>query len=389
MNERRYDIDWLRNLGILLLFPFHTARVFDIFEPNYVKNAVWHPGISLFANFTGLSDACSLFLFFTGYWFMPLLFWLAGSSSWYALQKRDAGQYRRERVLRLLVPLLFGLIVIVPPQAYIARLMQGWSGSYFSFLGSYFTNFSDLSGYYGTFTPAHLWFILYLFIISMAMLPLMTAIRRRVMEAAEGGRAFRFAGWLGRPAAFLLIPVALTLTEALPDFGGKNLFFYCALFMLGYLAVAAEPMRKAIARLRLGALIALPVCLALFYLMAFQWGFGAYPDISLPQAILALVRNGTMLLTLIVMLGYGEKIMNRNAKALPYMNRAAFPVYILHQTVLVAVAFFAVRWNLPLWGRYAAILALSIILTVGIYELLVRRFSPLRFLFGIKAGKRP
>lgn len=31
MGERRREIDWLRNFGILLLFPFHAARVFDVF----------------------------------------------------------------------------------------------------------------------------------------------------------------------------------------------------------------------------------------------------------------------------------------------------------------------------------------------------------------------
>jgi len=36
--QRRYDIDLLRNLGILLLFPFHAARIFDVWDPFYVKN---------------------------------------------------------------------------------------------------------------------------------------------------------------------------------------------------------------------------------------------------------------------------------------------------------------------------------------------------------------
>lgn len=86
--QRRYDIDWLRDLGILLLFPFNTARIFDIWDPFYVKNDV-------------LSRGLSWFIALTGYWFMPLLFWLAGSASRYALQRSLSRCLFRSRLCRL------------------------------------------------------------------------------------------------------------------------------------------------------------------------------------------------------------------------------------------------------------------------------------------------
>lgn len=340
--------------------------------------------MALFGPHPGLSGGLSLFLFFTGFWFMPLLFWLAGSSSWYALQKRGAGQYGRERALRLLVPFAFGLLFIVPPQAYFARLMQGWSGGFLDFLSAYFTDFTDLSGYYGTFTPAHLWFILYLFVISIGVLPLLLAIRRRVAKTAEGRTASALFRWLAKPAVFLLLCVPLTLAEALPDIGGKNPFYYCAIFLLAYLAACADGMQKTIERLRRPSLAALPPLLALYYLMAFRWDFGACPDFSVQQAAMALVRNLAMLLTLAALLGYGKRFLNRDAPALPYMNRAAFPVYILHQTVLIAVAYYAVQWALPVWAKFLLITVLSFVATMGIYEMLVRRVGFMRFLFGVK-----
>ncbi|MEH7119450.1 acyltransferase family protein, partial [Neobacillus vireti] len=159
--NRRYDIDWLRNLGILLLFPFHSARVFDYWDPFYVKS-------------NELSWELSWFIASTSYWFMPLLFWLAGSSTWYALQYRSNQQYLKDRVSRLLVPFIFGLFFIVPPQGYLSLWQHNGDspGNYFTFLKNYFLDFSDLSGYFGTFTPAHLWFILYLFVFSLLALPL-------------------------------------------------------------------------------------------------------------------------------------------------------------------------------------------------------------------------
>jgi hypothetical protein len=83
---RRYDIDWLRVLAVLLLFPFHTARIFDTWLPFYVKNAA-------------ASDALTYFIFYLNPWHMPLLFLLAGASTWFALGFRSAGQYTKERFI--------------------------------------------------------------------------------------------------------------------------------------------------------------------------------------------------------------------------------------------------------------------------------------------------
>ena len=384
MTERRYDIDWLRIFGIAMLFPFHAARVFDVFEPNYVKNAIWQ-SMDQASTTPGFSWPLSLFIFFTAYWFMPLLFWLAGSSSWYALQKRDGGQYARERVARLLVPFLFGLVVIVPPQGYMARLMQGYQGGYLNYLLGYFTDFSDLSGYYGTFTPAHLWFILYLFVISLCVLPLMLAIRKRVLAANDGGKPFWLARQMEKPAVFLaLLPVLLTITEALPDIGGKNPFYYAALFLIGYLAACSKSVLAMLNRLRFPALLTLPAVLALLTLMQFQWGFGNHPDLSVPQAAMAITRNLALILTMTVLLGYGNRLLNKNTKTLTYLSRAAFPVYILHQTVMMVAAFFVVQWALPVWGKFSLIIVLSFAATLALYELVVRRVGFLKALFGLK-----
>ena len=107
--RRRADIAWLRILAVLLLFPFHTARVFDIWEEFYVKN-------------DQLSTALTYFIAFMEPWHMPLLFLLAGAASWFALGRRSGGRYAGERAKRLLVPFIFGLLVLIPPQSYLGLL---------------------------------------------------------------------------------------------------------------------------------------------------------------------------------------------------------------------------------------------------------------------------
>ena len=125
--QRRYDIDWLRVLAVLLLFPFHTARIFDTFGTWYVKNDT-------------LSEALTYFIFYVHPWHMPLLFLLAGASTWFALSYRSAGQYTKERFIRLLIPFIFGLLVIVPPQSYLGLLGHtGFSGSYLEWYPNFFS----------------------------------------------------------------------------------------------------------------------------------------------------------------------------------------------------------------------------------------------------------
>jgi glucans biosynthesis protein C len=369
MDERRYDFDRLKVLVIALLFPFHAARVFDVWEPNYVKSAV-------------TSFPLSLVVFYVGFWFMALMFFLSGSSAALALGKRSPARFARERALRLLLPFLFGLVLVVPPQGYMARLQAGYAGGYLDFLKGYFLDFSDISGYTGGFTPAHLWFILFLFVLSLAALPAFIAMRKRL--AGGGGRRSRFLERLATPPAWLAAILVLSLAEALPDIAGKNPFFYLALLLMGFLYGSDPRFEAVVARLRRPALIALPVAVALYSLMAFAWGFGKEPRLSWAQAALALARNASLWLALTALLGYAARGKARGSRALAYASRAAFPVYILHQTVMMLVARPILGLRLPVALQYLAIAASAFALTMLLYELVVRRFRAIRFLFGTK-----
>lgn len=88
---RRHDLDWLRVLAVLLLIPFHSARVFDVWDDFYVKNADRSEGLTW--GVIGLLEP----------WHMALLFVLAGAASWYALGHRTSGGYLGERFHRLLI----------------------------------------------------------------------------------------------------------------------------------------------------------------------------------------------------------------------------------------------------------------------------------------------
>ena len=104
--RKRY-IDNLRWSVILLLIPFHAAQAFKTWvEPNYIV--------------FGPNKAISSIIVFFGPFVMQLLFLFAGMSMRYALSKRTCSQFAIERVRRLLVPLIFGVTVLVSPMCFLA-----------------------------------------------------------------------------------------------------------------------------------------------------------------------------------------------------------------------------------------------------------------------------
>ena len=143
-----------------------------------------------------------------------------------------------ERVKRLLVPLLFGVLILIPPQTWFgARFNSGYQGSYLHYLSgdAFFSiDFREGGDYFGGLGIGHLWFILFLLIISLAALPLWGGRRE------EGSRVVSLSRFLAHPGAWPLAGLAILLGEALPDIGGKNIFYYFVFFTLGYLALCSE-----------------------------------------------------------------------------------------------------------------------------------------------------
>ena len=353
---RRYGLDWLRIFVVFMLFPFHTARVFDWWEPNYVKDAT-----------NGFS---SWFVASLGFWFMALLFVIAGFSSFDALQKRSTKEYVKERVLRLLVPLLFGLVLIVPVQGYYASLQhEGFTDGYFQFLRQYFTDFHDLSGYTGGFTPAHLWFILYLFVISLCLLPLLIRLR-----SPKEGRV--------RPWLWLLAFVPVTAMEALPDIGGKNPFFYAALFLLGFLLARNGETMAWVRRIRFATLAAAVILIPVYLMLAYSLG---WPDqVDLLGASMALLRNLSIWMIVLALMGIADTYLNKPSPVLNYLNGASYPVYVLHQSALIVIAYYIVATDMPFVSKYLSIVLGTLAACLVLYEVF-RRIPPTRFILGIKA----
>jgi glucan biosynthesis protein C len=365
--QRVYYIDWLRVIAVLLLILFHSARIFDIWDPFYVKNATRSSFLS-YSVITILNQ-----------WQIPLLFLLAGASTWYALGIRSGRQYAVERFKRLLLPFIFGILVIVPPQAYMARFQKpGYHDTYIQFLPDYFQIRGDLSGYTGLFTPAHLWFILFLFAFALVALPLLLYLRTDRGRKRISGLAI----FTEKPWGLLWFILPLLVAGALPDIGGKNPFVYITLFVYGSILVADGRFQEALDRYRWPALTLSLITIAGLILLEvinlptpkYSWG----------DILSFLLRTSNTWFWLVTILGFGRRYLNRTNPILRYAAEGSYPFYILHQTVIVIIGFFVVQGTESITVKYLLMVIASLAATTLLYDLVVKRTNLTRFLFGMK-----
>ncbi len=371
--QRRYDLDWLRVLAILTIFFYHTTRFFNS-EYWLVKNPTSYFVMDVLE--TTLAN-----------WIMALIFAVSGASLFYALDKGSVGKFIKDKVLRLVVPLVtMGTFIFGPWQIYLGRLSHGeFNGSFFEFLPRYFQpeNFD--------FTGAHLWYLEMLFIFCLIFLPLCLWLKRGPGQHVMG----RLGDLLASPRALYLLALptslCLILTEGdsflgNTDWGGGSILTHATFFLSGFLIVSHERLQKNIQRFRWLSLALVMIVMATL--------FGLLTVIGQPPSGTFLYTLGRALWGLwswcwvLTILGFGMKYLSFNKPILAYANEAVLPFYILHQPVLLSVGYFVVRWAMPAAMKFVVIDAISFAIIMAVYEFAVRRFHVMRFLFGMKALSR-
>jgi peptidoglycan/LPS O-acetylase OafA/YrhL len=364
--ERHYDIDWLRCLAMLMVFLFHCARFFDDF-PWHVKDGEISAGFSLFVGFLVI-------------WIMPIFFLISGMSSFYSLGKRTGREFIQARIKRLAIPFVFGVFVLIPPQVYLERLSHGqFEGSFIQFSPHYFDGFYAFGGNFA-WMGLHLWFLQILFIHSLLLLPLFLWIRReKILQ-----RISRAADLLLKPGIIFLFGVPLAIIELAlnpeglgrRDFGGWNIFQYLVVFFYGYLIASNQRIRQVIKNHRVTALILGTVILTALVVFEERIGYSGT----------MILRAFAMWLWLLAILGFGHKYLNFSNGALKLANEAVLPFYILHQTVILILGYFIVQLGIPLFTKFLIIAVLSFVTIISLYVFLIKKFKPMRFLFGMRSS---
>jgi peptidoglycan/LPS O-acetylase OafA/YrhL len=329
-------------------------------------------------------------------WRLPLLFMISGAATWHALGTRSASAYARDRFMRLMLPLGFGMLVVIPPQVYVERISHGMPNrqSPIDFTGSYL-DFQSVasSGIYpnGNFSWHHLWFLVYLFAISVAALPLLRWLRTPNGERWRG----RIVDAVASPArvflpAVVVVVIHVALRGRYPNTYALvgdwwNLAHYATLFVLGYVLVADARFRVATERARhVAAVLWVAVAVAR---IAWFLTMPPAPPYSAGYVVALTLRGCAEWLALVAVLGYASRHLDRPSAALRWAGDRVPPFYIWHQTVIVVVAYYVIAWPAPAAVKWPSIALVSLAITLALTEA-VSRFSLTRVLFGSRPRPR-
>lgn len=317
MRQRRHDIDNLRTFCILLLVPYHAAMAFNCWgEANYV----WF----------GESRALSAFVTVVSPWYMAALFLAAGLSARFSLQKRGMTGYVKERIKKLLIPLIAGIFTVVAALTYYAdRWHNGYTGNFFSHYQIFITRITDLTGYDGGFTPGHLWFLLYLFLISMLALGV-SKLQEKFLKQVHWNTPSVWKVWL-----FGLLPV---IGKPVLDIGGKSIGAYLMFFLIGYYVFYREDVTGFLKKY-------FPLHLVIF-LIADLFNVYLFCYCKDLHAVMNTVcMFAAQWFGILTAVGFFAKFLNFSNERTASLCKNSFAFYILHFVFLVAAQFCFSRYT--------------------------------------------
>lgn len=382
--QRRHDLDWVRVCAFGLLVLYHVGM--------YYVSWSWH------VNSPQPVTALEPVMLLSSPWRLSLLFLVSGVATAFLIEKAGRAakaEGRRARFIgarswRLLLPLAFGMLVIVPPQSYYQVLEQlpgGYHDGFLAFWARYLQadgSFCDANDCLTIPTWNHLWFVAYLWVYTLVLwalwrfAPLLLDAGRRLVE-----RGLRGWGMLVWPA--LLLGLARLLVGPFPSTHALvgdwyNHVQYFGVFLLGVLIARQAPAWDAIERLRWPALL----------LWLASWAgiigyFRTFADATPPDALRLAMRLAWGIdqwAAIVTVLGFARRLAPGDGPVLRYLVPAVFPVYILHQTVTVTLAYTLRPAALPVSLEGPLLVLATFALCFAGYEL-IRRVSWLRPLFGL------
>ncbi|MBO5318268.1 MAG: acyltransferase [Ruminococcus sp.] len=298
---RKHYVDNLRWMLLLILIPYHTAMAWNVWEePNYIF-------------FEGNKIISSIVVFFSPY-FMSLMFVLAGISMKNSLRKRTKSNYLLERVKRLLVPFLFGTLVLMPVMSYFAdKFNCSYTGGFIEHYGIFFTKLTDLTGADGGFSVGQFWFLLYLLVISVIGIGILTLFEKFLPEKEK-----TIPFW-----AVILLGLPLPLLSEILSVGGKSLAEYTYLFMMGYYVFSKDEIISKLEKYK-WLMLCIGISVALVNIYLFIWSEKEYALLN------TLMKYITEWFMTIALAGLAKGYLNFTGKVTGYMSKRSFLVYTWH-----------------------------------------------------------
>lgn len=364
---RRHDLDFLRVGAFMLLILYHLGMFYVPWD--------WH------VKSAHITPALEPWMGALNPWRLTLLFVISGAATRFMADKLAAGALAAQRSQRLLIPLAFGMLIVVAPQSWAEVVeKQGYPGGFLDFWPRYLT--FDQS--FGIILPTynHLWFVAYLWLYTMVALAAW-----RFIPAAD-----RVAGRVLGGAGLFLVPVllfGLYRATAHQAWGETHIVFadgyghlqYGTAFLLGLLLARQDAAWELLERGRAAVLAAAAGLLAVAMTLALVWGVEDMP--GWPGAAFAFLREAYAWAVICALFGYARRYIRTGSPLLTTLNEAVFPFYIVHQTAIVLAGHLLKPLELPVLVEAGIILGATTASCLGAYGL-ARTVPALRLPLGLK-----
>lgn len=377
-SSRLFYIDWLRIIAFGVLIITNCAEVF----------AGQHWWI---ANTETNQTIADIIVFFRQ-WRMPLLFIISGLAVSIILRKKNILEFIDDRCMRIVVPLISGMLLVIPPMIFFIWKAKGAT---IPLLDFYLTLFEFKWFPAGSFHWMHLWYLAFVFIFSMAVLPLIKLSKHEKVKPV----IYEISLFISRPAVLfssvLLFHFPYFISDIfIPNTDLSSLIYYFPYFFFGVLFFTNKPINEAIVQNRNTALIGGIIFSSILYW--FVWLQNEPPTSPFGSSLETLFQGPVRLWLLslnqwfwvIAIAGYAPHYLTSGSKFLSYANRLVYPFYILHQTVIIIIAYYLVPLEASILIKFCLLLTGTILSILIIYELLLKRFTILKLMFGIKTNIR-
>ncbi len=376
MNQRIHYLDQVRALAMLTGVFFHAAVTYSTGAQN-----IW------FLTDVKSSDSLSIFFIFSHLFRMALFFFVAGFFANFLIQKRGVKAFLKNRAIRILLPFL-----VFYPLVMISFLLV------FNFMANYLPEESlspvakfmlqVMNNPEAESTPpstAHLWFLynlMYFCLLAALLTKLNLSFLTRFMTNifSSGWHLFYLPLFLlpGLYSVSVPVPSPEYFTPQLWSYGYYGLFFFFGwhfLYHQGYL----DMMKKHIWKMSLFCVVAFPIFLTLVSLPDFSQGFSL--ELMSPTVGWAFSFDRLLLVTLEVYLSFylamiflylGKKLLNKESRLMRYISDASYWIYLVHVPMLLYVQVYLVELNIPVLIKFLISTAVVFLVSIIIYDLLVR-----------------
>lgn len=376
-SNRLHYIDWLRVIAIGLLVLFHTGMV-------YVPEWEFH--------FKDESQSTLLqhLMLTLSPWRMGLLWFISGVALRFMLLKQSGGKLLWSRSIQLLFPLLIGVLIIVPPQLYIEMKQAGkmpldfWSFVYAFYFEplNYFDDYQ--SGIWPHVDVNHLWFLRSLWKYSIAILLFSFIFELTPLLIKEWiQKAITFVSETLIVLSIMLVTSTLLIDTTLTGDAVREMYGLVLLlvgFCLGSVDSFWSQLRASWFKITVLAVVSLT---ALQFGFSYIWQAGLYESNDVAALLLGIIYACAKTVPVLAILAIASRYLNRKSRFISKLNLWVFPVYVVHQTIIILAAYSLSYFPIPIFFKGFLVLTLTIILCWLVVRI-VKNSTLLQICFGVK-----